>query len=209
MKAGLFGLLTIAGVAVLLWASAGQGAGEPPAPRLANGRVDLSGIWLGRRAHQRTSPTGCRRAKPMPLLPARQGGPRRAPISQTTRRPVACRAACRAIAPVSLAHRPDADAHLLPLRGQHPQLPADLHGRPSASRRSRPHVVRPLDRAMGGRHAGGGHGGLQRQVLVRLQGPPSHRAAAHRGALHAHRLGHAGQPDHDRRSRAPTRGRSP
>ena len=62
-----------------------------------------------------------------------------------------------------------------------------MDGRP-ASRRSRSDVVRPLDRAVGGRHAGHRHRRLQRQVLVRLQGPPAHRAPAHRRALHAEGL---------------------
>ena len=42
-----------------------------------------------------------------------------------------------------MAHRagaavPEGDAHLHPVRGQYPQLPADLHGRPQASRGSGP-----------------------------------------------------------------------
>jgi hypothetical protein len=47
MKTGLFIALTVMGVGALLWAATGQGSTEPPAPRLAGGRIDLSGIWLG------------------------------------------------------------------------------------------------------------------------------------------------------------------
>ena len=64
-------------------------------------------------------------------------------------------------------HAQDADAHLHPARREHPQLPADLHGRPQASGGARSDVVRPLDRPVGRRHARHRHRRLQRQVLVR------------------------------------------
>ena len=45
--------------------------------------------------------------------------------------------------------RTRADAHLQPGRGQHPQLPADLHGRPQAPAGTGPDLVRPLHRLVG------------------------------------------------------------
>src|SRR5947208_3688629 len=37
---------------------------------------------------------------------------------------------------ISVANRANADAHLFPVRGEHPQLPTDLHGRSTTSGRS-------------------------------------------------------------------------
>ena len=58
------------------------------------------------------------------------------------------------------------------LRGQHAQLPADFSGPHDASARPAADVVWRLDRQMGGRRAGGGYGGLQREDLARSRRPP-------------------------------------
>ena len=66
------------------------------------------------------------------------------------------RAATRAlsVADRRRARQGQSDAPLLSLRRQHPQLPADLHGRPRSIRGSEPDLVRRFDRPLGWRHAG-------------------------------------------------------
>ena len=114
-------------------------------PRARRGRAGRSGAETGRTAIP-TSPASGRAAarsaissRGMPKGeddPAERRRQARHGVAAVERRsggelPADRRAAHRA---VSLAHAADADARVHPVRRQHPQLPADLHGRPQASR---------------------------------------------------------------------------
>ena len=155
-----------------------------PTPRTADGKVDFSGIWSADPHFISDLNDALKPGESIPLQPwaakAGQGAliERRPDGSVPSRRRSAPSAA-------SLAHRANAHAYFRPLRGQHPQLPPDFHGRPSASRRSRPHLVRPLHRQNGRRHLRRGLSRLQRSLLVRFRRPSAHRQIAYHRALPA------------------------
>ena len=144
-----------------------------PAPRLPDGTVDLSGVWVGGGPindieREGGLKPGDARLAAAALGEGAHGHQRRHDGAAQPLSPDG-RAAHDA---VSVPNRADADAqgrdaHLHPARGQHPQLPAGVHGRPQAPAGSRPDLVRSLDRVVGEGHAGHRHRRLQRQVLVR------------------------------------------
>ena len=76
MKPGLFAVVALVGVAALVGSVTRQGTAEPaaangsgPAPRLANGRIDFSGIWLGGGPIANIA-DGLPAGETLPLLPA-------------------------------------------------------------------------------------------------------------------------------------------
>ena len=96
---------------------------------------------------------GLKKGETLPLLPAAKGADGRSARDARNRRPAPVvhadgRAAIDAVSvPVRPElHAQEADAHVHRARGEHSQLPPDLHGRPQASRRARSDLVRPFDR---------------------------------------------------------------
>ena len=76
MKRGLFAVMALVGVAALVGSVTRQGTAVPaaangsaPAPRLANGRIDFSGIWLGGGPIANIA-DGLPAGETLPLLPA-------------------------------------------------------------------------------------------------------------------------------------------
>ena len=133
-----------------------------PAPRLPDGTVDLNGLWNG------GGPVGFDRAGAQAgrdAAAAAEGeGDHGRSRDARDRRPAPVvhadgRAALDAVSVPLRAelHAQGADPHVHRPRGEHPQLPPDLHGRPEASARARSDLVRALDR------------------VVRQQGHPRHR----------------------------------
>ena len=112
-------------------------AAQAPAPRLSNGRIDLSGIWLGGGPINDIS-DGLPKGESLPLLPsakaildARQ--------SREDRRPVACRAACRELRLIRGASSRRPRTCSSSSKGTSTAT-GRFHGRPPASQRSRPHL---------------------------------------------------------------------
>ena len=71
-----------------------------------------------------------------------------------------------------LVQHPDGqrDAHLHAAGRERPHVPADLHGRPHASGRSEPDLVRPFDRPLGRRHTRRRHHRSQRRFWLDASG---------------------------------------
>ena len=178
----------------------GSGPAAAPTPRWPDGRVNLGstpdqkGFW-----EIRPGLGGTPRAADIPLQPwARALAAYRHLAHRSASAARALQAGRRAgvlqRAGLRDRGRPGGAADLHPQHRRRALVARDLHGRAAASHRRRPAalLLRPLGRALGRRHAGGGHRGLQREAVAggRL---PHHRAAA----------------SHRARSRGPTCGRCP
>ena len=115
-----------------------RGGATGPAPKLAERHSRICRASGRAAARSATSRRGCRRARTIPLNAGGQEAHGRRGSRKTIRRRTACRPACRASRRIRGASLQTPTTHdLHPVRRQHPQLPADLHGRPQASRRSR------------------------------------------------------------------------
>ncbi len=118
-----------------------------PAPRTADGKPDLSGLW-GPDPHFMGDFSAA--LKPGEVLPLQPWA-----LKLTKER----------------LPKDDPNANCLPAgvprMAPYPwKIIADLHGRARPSQGPGPHLVRRLHGQVGRKHAGGGHGGIQRQVLV-------------------------------------------
>ena len=177
-----------------------------PVPRMPDGKPDLHGPWVGGgsnsdiEVHGRAE-SGRTAAAAVGQEAARQppGGRRALSVLHADGR------AARQPVPVELhpvGHVEGAGHHLCrPRERRRRSHPPHLHGRPEASRRSDPVVVRPFDRAMGKGHAGDRHDRLQRQVLDGQPRHAAHRADAHDRTVDAHHLRDDDERLHARRSR--------
>ena len=162
--------------------------GRPTARAAASVRASASPTWAAE--------TGERRRHSVPAVGAREDAVREA----VDRAQPAVRRDHGSAGPLlraagRSAHLPVADqdeVHSDPRGGLHPVrarpvLPGRLAER-QASRRSRSAVVGALDRPLRERrHAGRGHGRIQRQDVAGSDGPSAHRAAASDRALQARR----------------------
>ena len=103
-----------------------------PAPRLPNGKPDLTGVWQGG-GPVGDIKEGLPKGEEIAMLPEAEKLMKAAPVEGRSRGelPADRRAARRAVSVADRARRPTHD--LLPVRRQHPQLSPDLHGRPQAS----------------------------------------------------------------------------
>ena len=119
-----------------------------PAPKLADGTPDLSGVWLGSGANDADISTALKPGDSVVMLPWAEA------LVKTRQSKDDPEANCLPAGiprgspyPWRIVQTP---AHLLhPVRGQHPQLPADLHGRRKHPDDPDPYLVRAFDRALG------------------------------------------------------------
>ena len=172
-----------------------------PAPKLADGTVDLSGIWTGggdapiprllKKGELETllQPWAKQKMASIkeaddPYFYCMPGGPLR----------ITGGFAWRLVQPAGERSK----LHLHAPGRERAQFPADLHGRPKASGRSVADVVWPLDWPLGGSDSRHRYGRPQRQVLARQRRNATHRATAPHRALHADRLQHAAARRDDR-----------
>ena len=193
-------------IAVPLLAQTTVQPAQKPAPRLTNGQPDLSGFWQGGGPINDIA-QGLPKGETIPLLPSAKTI-MDARLSKDDPQANCLPSGVPRIAPYPwrIVQTP---THIFFLfEGNiHSYRQIFMDGR-QAPGRSGSDVVRALDRALRRRHAGRGHRRLQRQVLVRLQGPPAHRAPAHRRTLHAEGLLDARQSRSRSTIRAPTHVRS-
>ena len=138
------------------------------APRTADGKVDFSGIWSPDRNFIYDLHDALEKGETLPLQPWAEKLARER-LSKDDPEALCLPTGVPRQAPYPWRIVQTANAHVLPVRGQHPQLSPDLPRRPEASRGSGSDLVRPLGRSLGRRHAGRGFGGIQRQVLVRFR----------------------------------------
>ena len=133
----MFKILTFALVMVIVPRASGQGeaiataerlsasAPKGPAPRTSSGKPDLSGVWSPDRSFIYNIETALKKGEKLPLQPWAEKLAADAHVERRSRGelPAHRRASHGSL---SLADRADADAHLLSVRREHPQLPADL-----------------------------------------------------------------------------------
>ena len=180
-------------------ANAARGRGRPSGPpravpRGADGHVLLGGATPTEKGVWLPGPvdTESAAAEGHPLPAVGQGALRR-PQQQRARAAHALQAVGRgAPVPHAVRRRDGGDARAparLHLRHRRaPHLPRGVHGRPLAPQGLHAHLLRPLDRLVGRRHAGDGHGRVQRRVLDGSRRPAAHHPAAHHREVHAHRF---------------------
>ena len=171
-------------------------AGSQPIPRLPDGKVDLTGPWVGGGSNVDIELEGGLKPGELPLLPwARELRDKRnkaeepytacLPMGVPRVNPYPWKFAmsytAKGLSHIYVLHETgDAGAHrVIYMDGRKHPVDPD------------PDVVGTFDRPMGRRHARHRHGRLQRQVLVRQPRHTAHRAAAHRRTVHAHQLGTA------------------
>jgi hypothetical protein len=182
------------GVAALGQEVKRKAAPTGPVSHLPDGTVDFSGLWVGGGPIQDIEregglPRGTLESLMTPSAKATFASRKEVDNPQFHCLPMGVPRAT----PLSVPHRAGPDTRedavrLHPARREHPFLPPGVHGRPQASGGARPDVVRPFDRPLRGQHARHRHGRLQRQVVVRQQGLPAHRAVAHDRTLDARGL---------------------
>ena len=200
-----------------------------PAPRTADGKPDLSGIWLA--ANHLPCPPLLRDGddclektplsawayridagvkEPLPFQPwaaaAAQAALRRQLRRRSARQVPAVEPAARLHAAALSEDHPAAHVPRAAHRVQR-QLPADLHRRPAAAGGSAAVVARLLDRPVGRRHAGGREQRVPRRVVARHVGNAADRRRDDHRAPHAAELRHPEDRLHGGRSRRPTRAR--
>ena len=186
-----------------------------PVPRYATGRVMLGGSTPAEKGVWQPGPVvgnplGMDNIPYQPWARAHGRGPRRQRAGTAHALQGVGSAASVPHAVRRRDPRAARDAARLHLRHRRPaHLPHHLHGRPIASEEPDADLLRPFDRLVGRRHAGRGHGGLQRRLLDGPRPPAPHRRAAHRREVHAHRVQHDALRVHRGRPRRPTPSRSP
>ena len=171
-----------------------------PAPRGADGKIDLSGIWLTPSARwlQNLAADGVE----VPFRPATKalyderranngkGRPSERCISHGV-------TDFDALGTPTKIH-PDARRHRGAVRSLQPLSP-DLHRRPSAAGQSPAGLARLLGGQVGRRHVRRRDDRLERHHLAGRRRAAAQRGAARHRAVHAARLRPHGDPDHHRR----------
>ena len=173
-----------------------------PAPRTADGKPDLSGVWRGAgplyryNIAQDLKPEDIQPWAEALFLQASPGFPEgQSPGALSPgQRPV----------PRFLRFepdRPDAGAHRHAVRVAQRPASSRVHRRPRSSQGSESRMARVLGRAMGGGHAGGDDGRVQRQGLARQRRTSANGVPSHYRTPAPPRLRPHGFRNHDRRSK--------
>ena len=186
-------------------------ADSQPIPRLPDGKIDITGPWVGGGSNVDIELEGGLKPGELPLLPwAKELRDKRKeeqepytaclPMGVPRANPYPWKFAMsytsKGLTHIYVLHETgDAGAHRV-----------DLHGRPHASATIRFRPGGATRSASWEGHARHRHRRLQRQVLVRQPRHAAHRAAAHDRALDPHQLGRAHATSSRSTTRAPSRG---
>ena len=166
-------------------------AADQPAPKLPDGKVDLSGVWTGGGDGDIS-----RLLKPGELDTIMQPWAKKLYAERNAVDGLDPYFSCmpwRAAANhgrIRVASDPashdEHHTHLHAAGRQRAHIQANLPGWPQAPRGSQPDLVRTLDRSMGGRHTRRRHNRPERQVLAGPRRHAPYREASSGGAIHAH-----------------------